>query len=285
MRDDETLEADRPRDADEADHHAAVEAVVAALDAGDADAARAVAADLHEADLADVIEQLTRGQRVAFVRALGPAMPPEALAELEESTRDEVLRLLDPAVLAEAVRELDSDDVVYLIEDLEDEDQKRVLEALDAEDRFVISQALGYPEYSAGRLMQREVVTAPPWWTVGQMIDFMRASDDLPEPFYDVIVVDPAMKPLGMIPLSRLLGARRPMTLEGVMETEFRTVRVADEQEDVARLFNKYHLVTAPVLDETGRLAGVITIDDAMAALDEETEEDMLRLAGVGDEA
>ena len=276
--------ADPRRDDDYAIDKALVADVVAALEAGDAAAARDRADELHAADLADLFEQLSSEHRRRLVAAFGPDLDPKALIELSEGCRDEVLEVVDPEVLAEAVKTLETDDIVYLVEDLEDEERRRVLSALDAEDRFVVQKALTYPEYSAGRLMQREVVTAPPFWTVGQMIDFMRAADDLPDPFYDVIVVDPAMRPIGKIPLSRVLGTRRPQTLESIMEDDFRTLRVDEPQEDVAYAFNQYHLVSCPVVDEDGRLAGVITIDDAMAALEEEAGEDILRLGGVGDE-
>jgi magnesium transporter len=276
---------DQRRDDDYALDHAVVEAVEDALDAGDDAAARAALADLHEADIADLIEQLPADRRAQLVAAMGPDLTADILTELEEGVRDAVLRILDPEALAEAVKDLDTDDIVYLVEDMDAEDQARVLKALDAEDRAIVEQSLTYPEYSAGRLMQREVVTAPPFWTVGQTIDWLRAAEDLPDPFYDVIVVDPAMKPIGTVPLSRILASRRPVMLEGVMEQEFRTFRPDDTQEDVAYAFNKYHLVSAPVVDESGRLVGVITIDDAMEALSDEADEDMRRLAGVGDEA
>lgn len=265
------------------DPELAHEVWVALEEARPADA-RARAETLHPADIADLLEQFDEEHRRRLLEAFGADLPPEVLTELGEGARDDVLRVIDPEVLAEAVKELETDDVVYLVEDLEDEERRRVLEALDPEDRFVVAQSLNYPEHSAGRLMQREVVTAPPWWTVGQMIDHLRASRDLPDPFYDVVVVDPGMKPIGKIPLSRLLGARRPQSLEGVMDRDFRALRAEEPQEDVAYAFNQYHLVSAPVVDADGRLAGVITIDDAMAALQEEAEEDVRRLAGVGDE-
>jgi magnesium transporter len=132
--------------------------------------------------------------------------------------------------------------------------------------------------------MQSEVVKAPPFWTVGQMIDYLRASEDLPEDFYDIIIVDPTAKPIGTVPLSVLLGSRRPVTLESLMVDDFRTIGVEEDEEDVAYAFNQYHLVSAPVVDETGRLVGVITIDDAMEVLEDEAEEDIRRLGGVGDE-
>jgi magnesium transporter len=263
---------------------AVIAALLQGLDAGDRGLVDAALEELHAADLADLIEQLGTDQRRALLAVIPPDTLPEVLTELSESARDQTLALLSPETLAEAVRELDTDDVVYLVEDLDAEDQARVLQGLDPEDRAVVEQSLTYPEYSAGRLMQREVVTAPPFWTVGQLIDWLRAAEELPERFYDVVIVDPAMKPLGKVTLGRVLSARRPVTLESIMDDDPRVVRVDDPQEDVALAFNKYHLVSAPVVDAGGRLVGVITIDDAMEALSEEAEEDILRLAGVGDE-
>ncbi|TMV61148.1 magnesium transporter, partial [Thioclava sp. BHET1] len=138
-------------------------------------------------------------------------------------------------------------------------------------------------EYSAGRLMQRETVVAPEHWTVGETIDFLRAAEWLPDQFYHVILVDPRMKPLGNVTLGRLLSARRDVKLRDITEELFRTIRATEEESEVAYLFNQYHLISAPVVDENDRLVGVITIDDAMNVLDEEHEEDILRLAGVGE--
>ncbi len=261
-----------------------VAALVEAVESHDRVAALALLEDLHNADIADLLEQITSEERRAFVELLGAEIAPDVLTELEEGVRDEVLKVLDPGLIVEAARELDTDDVVYLLSDLDEAQRKEVLDALEPADRAAISQSLTYPEYSAGRLMQRELVKAPPFWTVGQMIDFMRASDDLPEPFYDVILVDPSARPIGTIPLSRIMGMSRPVTLGSIMEEDFRTLHVEDSQEDVAYAFNQYHLVSAPVVDDDGRLVGMITIDDAMTVLDEEAEEDILRLGGVGDE-
>jgi magnesium transporter len=282
----EPTEADaEPRKDDEYElDRELVDSVIDALDVGDRSAVRAHAEELHAADFADLLEQLGAEKRRRLVEALGPDLDPEALPELSEGVRDEVLDALDPEVLAEAVKTLDTDDIVYLVEGLEEDERARLLSGLDAEDRFVVQKALTYPEYSAGRLMQREVVTAPPFWTVGQMIDFLRAADDLPDPFYDIVVVDPALKPIGKIPLHKILGNRRQRTLESLMDDDFRTLRLDEPQEDVAYAFNQYHLVSCPVVDEEGRLAGVITIDDAMVALQEEAGEDIMRLGGVGDE-
>lgn len=262
-----------------------VQAVLAAVEAGDADTLIELVEPLHPADFADLLEQVDDEQRVELIRLLGDRFDGEILSELDESIRDDVIEVLEPEVLAEAVRELESDDVVDIVEDLEPEQAGIVLEALDSSDRAAVEQALSYPEYSAGRLMQREVVVAPAHWTVGQAIDDLRSRTDLPEAFYHVILVDPRMHPVGIVSLGRLMASRREVKLADIAETEMRTFRVDQDEEDVAYAFNQYHLISAPVVDGNGRLVGVITIDDAMAVLDEEHEEDILRLAGVSDES
>ncbi|HRO10088.1 magnesium transporter [Amaricoccus sp.] len=261
-----------------------VEAVLGAVEAGDHDGLVAALEPLHEADIADLLEQISKPEREALVRVWGKALDGAVLSELEEGVRDEVVAALSDDVLAAAVQDLETDDVVYLAEDMEAPEQERILRALDEADRAAVEQSLKYGEDSAGRLMQREVVVAPEHWTVGDAIDFMRAEEWLPESFYDIIIVDPHMHPVGMVALGRLMGAGRKVRLKELMDEDFRTIRADQPQEDVAYLFNKYHLTSAPVVDADGRLVGVITIDDAMEALDEEAEEDILRLAGVGDE-
>ena len=261
-----------------------VAAVVESAHVRDRVAVLSLIEDLHVADIADLLEQIDNDDRRALLDLVWADIDKSVLAELEEGVRDEVLRILEPTQVAEAVRDLDSDDAVYLVEDLEPEEQQEVLAALDDADRSVIEQSLTYPEESAGRLMQRELVKAPPFWTVGQMIDYMRAAEDLPERFYEVIVVDARARPMGKVPLAAIMGSRRPVTLESLMDDDFRTIGVLEPQEDVAYAFNQYHLVSAPVVDEDGRLIGVITIDDAMEVLEDEAEEDLKRLGGVGDE-
>ncbi|MEL7153428.1 MAG: magnesium transporter [Pseudomonadota bacterium] len=259
-------------------------AIVESARAGDRVAVLSLLEDLHRADIADLVEQIGYEDRKRLIELAWEDIDNEVLAELEEGVRDEVLEILEPSQVAEAVAELDSDDALYLIEDLDESEQKEVLDALEPADRHAITQSLTYPEDSAGRLMQRELVKAPPFWTVGQMIDFMRASDDLPEQFYDVIIVDASAKPVGTVPLSSIMGAKRPVTLGSLMHEDFRTLSADEPQEDVAYAFNQYHLVSAPVVDADGRLIGVITIDDAMEVLEDEAEEDLKRLGGVGDE-
>ncbi|MEO1610770.1 MAG: magnesium transporter [Pseudomonadota bacterium] len=279
-----TPEEERNEDAYALDRDV-VDGIRAALDEGDDAVVRALVEPLHKADFADLLEQFGSNNRQRLIEALGDDLDPEALSELDESVRDEVLELVEPSVLADAVKELDSDDVVYLVEDLEDEAKAKILDALDDDDRIIVEQSLTYPEESAGRMMQRELVKAPPFWTVGQIIDYMRAADDLPDPFYDVVIVDPGMKPVGTIPLSRIMGHPRPVVLGEIMVDDFRAIPVLQDVEDVAYAFSQYHLVSAPVVDEDGRLVGVITIDDAVETMSEEAEEDILRLAGVGDES
>ncbi len=220
-----------------------------------------------------------------MLRLWGREMDGEILSEINESIREEVLDALPKHVLAEAVRELESDDVVDLIEDLEEAQQEEILDALEESDRAAVEQSLAYPEYSAGRLMQREVVSAPEFWSVGQTIDFLRAEPWLPDQFYHVILVDPGHHPIGYVTLGKLLAAKRETLLKDLSEDSFRTISAFQEEGDVAYAFNQYHLISAPVVDDDDRLVGVITIDDAMAVLDEEHEEDMLLLAGVGEES
>ena len=238
---------------------------------------------LHQADIADLLEQVNAYDRARLIRLYDREFDGEILSELDESIREEVIGILAPHVLAEAVRELDSDDVVDLVEYLEEPQQEAILDALEESDRVAVEQALSYPEGSAGRLMQREVVMAPEHWNVGQAIDYMRGSDNLPDQFYHIVLVDPRLHPIGNVTLGKVMAARREVPLADLTEEIFKLIPVDQDEEDVAYAFNQYHLISAPVVDAEGRLVGQITIDDAMIVLDEEHEEDILRLAGVGE--
>ena len=274
--------AERDEEAEAADR---LEAVLAAVDAGDAGALSALLEPLHAADIADILEQIGPSGRQALLALWHGGIDGDILSEIDDSIREEVIESLPEEVVAEAVRELDTDDVVDILEDLEAPAQERILDALEDADRLAVEQALSYPEHSAGRLMQREVVVAPEHWTVGEAIDWLRGAEVLPDQFYHVILTDPRMKPTGYVTLGRVLSAARATPLREITEDSFRTVRATEEEADVAYIFNQYHLISCPVVDAGGRLVGVITIDDAMNVLDEEHEEDMLRLAGVGDES
>ncbi|MDO5632295.1 MAG: magnesium transporter [Paracoccus sp. (in: a-proteobacteria)] len=241
---------------------------------------------MHGADIADIIERLTPAQRRTFLDLYSIEIDGEILSEIDEAVRDQVIEALPPDVLAEAVREMDSDDVVDLVEDMDEGEREEILAALDESDRAAVQQSLTYPEYSAGRLMQSEVVTGPEHWTAGEAIDYLRRhEDDLPEQFYHIILVDPRHRPVGYVTLGRLLSAPRAIPMRDLTEDSFRTISATADESDVAYVFNQYHLISAPVVDDADRLVGVITIDDAMSVLDEEHEEDILRLAGVGDES
>jgi len=254
-----------------------------ALERGDREAAGALVAPLHAADKADLIELVSPEQRRLLVEALRPDVDPEVLASLEETVRDEVIEQLDAGEVAAAVAELDTDDAVYLLEDLSEEDKRRILEAVPAEERAAVEEGLSFPENSAGRMMQRELVAVPAYWTVGQTIDYLRANDDLPDEFYDIFVVDPRHAPIGYVPLSRAMRSRRPVQMSDLMERDIRPISADMDQEDVAYLFHQYGLVSAPVIDASGRLIGVITVDDVVEVIDEEAEEDIMRLGGVSE--
>ncbi|AMY70121.1 magnesium transporter [Frigidibacter mobilis] len=259
--------------------------ILEAVEARDTARLEILTQPLHAADIADLLEQIGPAERRDLLRLWPRGIDGEVLSEIDESIREEVIEYLPREMLAEAVRELDSDDVVDLIEDLEQEQQEIILGALDQSDRAAVEQSMAYPEYSAGRLMQREVVTAPEHWTVGETIDFLRAEEWLPDQFYHVVLVDPRQHPVGYVTLGKLLSSRREVALRGLVEDSFRTFSVFQEEGEVAYAFNQYHLISAPVVDEDDRLVGVITIDDAMNVLDQEHEEDVLRLAGVGEES
>jgi magnesium transporter len=260
-----------------------VAAILEAVEAQDAALLSELMEPLHAADIADLLEQINEDERRSLVQLYGREFDGEILSELDESIRDEVVSYLHPEVLLDAVRELESDDVVDILEDLEKPQQDAILDALDDADRVAVEQAMSYPEYSAGRLMQREVVMGPDHWTVGQAIDFLRSAKELPDQFYHMILVNPRLEPVAYVTLGRLLSSRRDAKLLDISEESFRTFEVDEEEGNVAYAFNQYHLISAPVVDNTGRLVGVITIDDAMSVLDEEHEEDILRLAGVGE--
>ncbi len=282
---DETHTDDVPEEGDYELDQVTIRPILSAVRAGDAEALAAALEPLHAADIADLLEQLHEPFRSQLVRLYGRAFDGEILSELDEALREDIVGALAPEVLADAVRELETDDVVDLIEDLDQPQAAAVLEALDASDRVAVESSLAYPEESAGRLMQRELVVAPEHWDVGQAIDYLRSQDDLPEQFYHVILVDPRMRPTGYVTLGRIMGSPREVPLQHIAEDSFRIIPALQDEAEVAYAFNQYHLISAPVVDGHDRLVGVITIDDAMAILDEEHEEDILRLAGVGEES
>ncbi|HET6467694.1 MAG TPA: magnesium transporter [Geminicoccaceae bacterium] len=261
-----------------------VRAVVEALDAGEPARVDELVRSLHYADLADLLEALDDEHRARLIDQLGDRLDPECLHELDEPVRNQVVEQLGTFRVAKAIARLDSDDALYVIEDLEEERRRQVLQAMPAALRDLLEQGLSFPEESAGRLMQREVAAVPSFWTVGQTIDFMRESDDLPDDFYDLFVVDAKHRPIGTIPLNRLLRTKRPVKVSEIMRTPVHAVPVSTDQEAVAFLFRHHDLTSAPVVDDARRLIGVITVDDVVDVIEEEAEEDIMRLGGVMDE-
>ncbi len=240
--------------------------------------------DLHYSDLADLLERLSVDDRLQLVDGIKSEMDPFVLTELDERVRDSILDEWENHEIAAAMSELDTDDALYLIEDLDEDEQREVLDSVSMEDRLDIERALAFPEHSAGRLMQHDYVAVSSTWTVGQVIDFARNSSDLPDDFYDVFILDPDERPIGTIPLSRMLRTVRQIDLTEIMEKDINTIAADLDQEEVAFIFRQQDLTSAPVVDENGAMVGVIHIDDVVDVIDEEAEEDLMRLGGVAED-
>jgi magnesium transporter len=279
-----TRPAVAPRDADGTLRADYVEEVVTALDAGNATALRELVGELHEADAGAVIEALDPELRPRLIALMGSDFDFTALTQVDDTVREEILEELPPETVAEGVRELDSDDAVAILEDLPKEDQAEILDQLPPGERIALKRSLDYPENSAGRRMQDEFIAVGPDWTVGQTIDYMRETPDLPERFWEIYVVDGGRQLTGVVALDRLLRSKRPVPIQDLFEEDLHPVRATDDQEEVARLFERYDLVSAPVVDDDNRLVGVITFDDIVDVIEEEAEEDIKALGGVSGE-
>ncbi len=269
------------RDADGDIRPEFVKKIADAVHAADTAFLREIVGELHEADLGDLIGALEADDRVRLVELTGADFDFSALNEVDDSVREEILEELEPQTVAEGVRELESDDAVELLEGLDEEDQEEILEKLPPSERDALERSLEYPENSAGRRMQTEFIAVPPDWTVGQAIDYMRDTPELPDRFYEIYAVDNAKHWQGAVSLDALLRARRPVPLADLIDEDRRRVSVMDDQEEVARLFGKYNLVAVPVLDTDNRLVGVITVDDVVDVIEEEADEDLKALGGV----
>lgn len=259
-------------------------ALAVLIEEGDGEGIGRLLDGLHPADVADLIEQLNSEQQEELARIAPDILTGEVLANLQWDTRELVAAELDPAHLAAAIQELDSDDATLLVEELDDALREQVLAEVPEEDRAALESSLSFDEETAGRLMQREFVAAPDFWTVGHTIDHMRAAgDELPELFFDVYVVNTGFEPIGAVPVSRLMRSKRDVKLADIMEDVRIRIEPDTDQEDVAYYFEKYHLISAPVVDASGRLSGMLTVDDMVEVIQEENKEDMLALAGVNE--
>jgi magnesium transporter len=260
-----------------------VDKVLDAVEAGDDETARTLVAPLHPADVADLIELARADEREGLVKALAGIVSPDVLAELNDFVREDLLDEMEPQQVADIAGQLDTDDAVAMIEDLDEDDQQAVLKAMEPDDRAAVEEALSYPEESAGRLMQRDVCAVPEHWKIGQVIDYLRATEELPDDFWEVFVVSPAHHPVGTCKLSTILRTPRSHLVADIMKREQTLIPVDMDQEDVALRFQKYALVSAAVTDGSGRLVGMITVDDIVHIISEEAGEDVLLLSGAGD--
>ena len=258
-----------------------LEDIKSSLVGQDAKQARSLTRDLHAADLADAMEALSALDRVSLVNLLGKFFDVEALAELDEGTRDSIVEELPPDVMAAAIKKLDTDDAVYLLEDLDRKQRSEILAKIPKEDRVTLNRALDYPEDTAGRLMQTEFVAVPAFWTVGKVIDHTRATRGLPEHFVEIYVTDADFHLKGALPLSRIMRTARERDVAALMDTDQTVFKVTDTKEDVAYKFEQYNLVSAAVTDGSGRLVGTLMVDDVLDIIQEQAEDDMLRLGGV----
>lgn len=260
-----------------------VREICAALDCSDDARVTELVDPLHEADLADLIEQLGSTPRADLLRVLGPSVSAEVLSELEDSVREDLLDELEAEEVAEAVVQLESDDAVDILEDMNAARRREVLDAVPELERLALEESLSYPEDSAGRLMQRDLIAVPEFWTVGKTIDYLRENQGLTTEFWEIFVVDPAYKPVGTMKLSYILRSARDALVKDLMQVEQRLIPVDMDQEEVAFLFRQYHLISAAVVDAQERLVGMITADDVVEVINEEAEEDMLAMAGVSE--
>ena len=260
-----------------------VRRVMERVEAGDTEGARGLVEPLHPADLADLFELVDRDERRDLAAALADLLDGDVFAEMNDWVREELIDALEPHEVAEIAGQLDTDDAVAIIEDMEEDDQRAVLRALDPDDRAAIEEALTFPEESAGRLMRRDFVAVPEHWTVGHVIDYLRAGEDLTTDFWEIYVVDPQHRPVGTMLLSWILRTPRSFAVADLMQREQTLIPVDMDQEEVALRFQKYALISAAVVDQSGRLVGMITVDDVVHIIQEEASEDALLLSGVGE--
>jgi magnesium transporter len=270
-----------PRDEEGDLNPAFVTAVADAVEAHDGARVRTLMADVHEADVGDLLEALDPGCRPRLIELLGRDFDFTALTEVDDAVREDILEELKPETVVEGVRDLDSDDAVLILEGLNEAEKTAILDRLPAIERVALQRSLDYPENTAGRRMQTEFIAVPPFWTVGQTIDDLRESEDFPETFYEIFVVDPGYHLIGTVPLDTLLRSKRPVTIEEIMSREPDVVHATDDQEDVARLFQRYNLVSVAVVDDGNRLVGVIMVDDIVDVIEAEADADIKALGGV----
>ncbi|CAM3654855.1 magnesium transporter [Litorimonas haliclonae] len=240
--------------------------------------------DLHPADFADQLEELTSEERVELISRAPQLISGDLLAELKDEVVEDILPLLPASQIANALTLIDNDDATQIVEEMEDAQREDVMEALEPTERAALEASLAFDDETIGRLMQREFVAAPRFWTVGDTIDHMRTTgEELPDLFFNIYVIDADFKPLGYVPVSKLMRLPRKVMLESVIEDLIVTIDQDVDQEEAAYYFEKYHLISAPVVDKDGRMVGMMTVDDILHIIQDENKEDILALAGVND--
>ncbi len=255
---------------------------IEAVHAQDSDTVNAVLSELSATDTAELLSKIKEEDREELLGMYSDALDPEAFTEMNQELTRASLSAMPAKQVAEIIANLESDDALLLIENLESDFQQDVIKKLSAKTRLVLEEGLSFPEDSAGRLMRRELVTIPEFWTVGKTIDYLRAaSDTLPEDFLDVFIIDPLHHLTGEIPLNRIIRSKRSIKIKDLSLDETHPIPAETDQEQVAQLFRRNNIVSAPVVDDAGRLIGVITIDDVIDVIDEEAQEDIMRMAGV----
>jgi len=258
--------------------------LTALIEIEDSDELKQIIIPLHASELGDVLEALSSVTRSALVSLIGDDFDYTALTEVDEAVRLEVVNALPNTTIAVALQELDSDDAVFILEDMEEADREDILSKLPFEERLRLRRSLDYPEETAGRRMQTEFIAVPPFWSVGQTIDFMRAESNLPDRFHEIFVIDPSFKLMGYVALDKILRTSRKVNIEDIKEKNIHPIDANLDQEEAARVFEQYDLLSAAVVDDAKRLVGVLTIDDVVDVIQLEADEDIKRLAGVGDE-
>ncbi len=256
----------------------------ALIEAGAREDLRDLMEPLHEADMGDVLEALSAEERLDLVTLLGENFDYSSLTEVDEAVRVELIDQLPTTDVARGVASIESDDAVFILEDIEEPDRDAILALVPEFERLTLRRSLDYPEDTAGRRMQTEFIALPPFWTVGQAIDYMRTAEDLPEEFYQLYVVDPSFTLLGTIPLDKILRADRPTVISDIMDDDVIEIVADEDQEEAARVFERFDLVEVAVVDDSDRLVGVLTVDDMVDVIHQEADEDFRRLAGIGDE-
>jgi len=258
-----------------------LEEIVCALDQLNKEQVDFLLRPLHSADIADVFEQLNDNHRKLLTSLIGSRMEPDVLSELDDSTLDDVITEMDDKDFARAVSQMESDDAVHVLEDMDENEQRKIIDALPDKDRLIVKEGLSYPEDSAGRLLQKNLVSVPGLWTVGAVIDYFLIEENLPDEFYEVFIVDPMHHPIGTAALNKIVRSDRDKKISEIMEKEPTLVRVDTDQEEVAYLFRQYDLTSMGVVDDGGRLIGVITFDDVVDVIEEEAEEDLMLMSGI----